>query len=421
MRTTKKLTRRTLLKGVAAGGLAIPAIGLASRTVNAANPVQIILYRYPASEFYAEAMRKVPGTDVNIQLMPSDKVMELININMSGKSGNFDIIPCNDTNLISYVNNGWLRPLDDLWEKYKDEYDLGDIDANFVKGSSVDGQLYQIPNEFNSHLLFYRKDIFEEAGIAPAETIEGFRDQAEMLRTDDRAGLVLMLRVGDQCASCMNYYLNVLGDGWFDAEWQPAVASGKGIASVQFMKDISRYAQRGFTSAAGDEGSLALYQGFAAQGHMWATRAASMEDPSKSRFVGKFGYDVPAQGGQRLSVSGYAISAFSKQDPDLLFRIMLESMRKDVMRGNIANNVPTRGSILADEELAGQYPYLKAAGVAGPQGRFFPPMPYFYPVAEIVTRRLLQVMTDEMQVKEAMDAATAEATDLLTKNGFYKG
>jgi hypothetical protein len=48
MRTTKKLTRRTLLKGVAAGGLAIPAIGLASRTVNAANPVQIILYRYPA-------------------------------------------------------------------------------------------------------------------------------------------------------------------------------------------------------------------------------------------------------------------------------------------------------------------------------------------------------------------------------------
>ena len=32
-----------------------------------------------------------------------------------------------------------------------------------------------------------------------------------------------------------------------------------------------------------------------------------------------------------------------------------------------------------------------------------------------------QVMTDEMQVKEAMDTAAAEATDLLTSNGFYKG
>ena len=70
MRTTS-VNRRTLLKGLAAGGLAMPAIGLGSRTVNAANPVQIILYRYPASEFYAEAMKKVPGAEVNIQLMLS--------------------------------------------------------------------------------------------------------------------------------------------------------------------------------------------------------------------------------------------------------------------------------------------------------------------------------------------------------------
>jgi ABC-type glycerol-3-phosphate transport system substrate-binding protein len=415
------LSRRTFLKGFAASTLAAPALSFSSRTVSAADPIQMILYRYPASEFYAEAMKKVPGADINIQLMPSDKVMELVNINLSSGSANFDIIPCNDTNLISYVAKDWLMPLDDLWAKYKDEYDLGGINDNFVKGSSSNGHIYQLPNEFNSHLLFYRKDLYEELGLKVPATIQEFRRNAEKLKTDKRAGTTMMLRVGDQCASEMNYYLNVLGDGWFDERWQPLINSEKGIKAVEFMYEMGKLAQRGFTSAAGDEGSLALYQGFAGQGNMWATRAASMEDPKKSRFVGKFGYAVPAQGGQRLSVSGLAISKFTKKDPDMLFRVMLETVRPDVMKGNIANNVPTRTSVLEDESLAATYPYLKAAAGASSAGRFFPAMPYFYPAAEIITRRLLQVMTDEMGPKNAMDTAAVETKQLLTANGFYKG
>lgn len=414
------LSRRDLLRFTGTTMLAAPFISLSSRTVNAADPIQALLIRYPATEFYANAMSKVPGVELSTQMMPSDKLQELININFSSKSSNFDIIASNDTNLVNYVRNDWLMPMDELWAKYKDEYALDGIDQSFLKGCMVDGKLYQVPNEFNTHLLFYRKDLYEKAGLKPAETIEEFMKNAQALKASGlAAGTTMMCRVGDQCASEMNYYLNVLGDGWFDKDWKPSVASDKGVKSVEFMREMGKLAQRGFLSAGGDEGSLALYQGFAAMGNMWATRAAAVDDPKKSRFVGQFGFAAPAQGGQRMSISGYAISKFTKKDPDMLFRVILESAKLDVQRANTANVVPPRPDLLKDEELNNKYPYLQAAAKAAPIGKFFPAMPYFYPVAEIVTRRLAQVMTDEMKAKEAMATATNEAEQLLTSNGFY--
>ena len=145
-----------------------------------------------------------------------------------------------------------------------------------------------------------------------------------------------MMRVGDQCATTLTYYLNAVGNGWFDEKWQPTFASESGLKAIEFLKEMGNLAQRGYTSAAGDEGALALYQGFAPMGNMWATRVSSIEDPKKSRFVGKFGYAAPAQGGQRINTFGLAISAFTKQDPDELFRVMLETMEPDIMKGNLA-------------------------------------------------------------------------------------
>ena len=114
---TIQLHRRRVLQGIAATALAMPAISLGSRTVNAADPIQMIGYRYPASEFYAERLKEgAPGHEINVQLMPSDKVMELVNINLASNSSNLDIFMATDGLLASYVKNGWLQPLNDLWD-----------------------------------------------------------------------------------------------------------------------------------------------------------------------------------------------------------------------------------------------------------------------------------------------------------------
>jgi ABC-type glycerol-3-phosphate transport system substrate-binding protein len=414
-------TRRTVIQSLASVALAAPAIGLGSRTVNAAAPVQLIGYRYPASEFYAEQMKAaVPGTEVSVQLMPSDKVMELVNINLSSQSGNLDILHMTDALLSNAVQNKWLRPLNDLWDKYKNEFALDDIDKNIVDGLSRDGNLYVVPTEFNSLIQFYRTDLFEEKGLKPATTLDEYKKNAAALNTGKQAGVIMLGRAGDPLMTETHYYLNNIGDGWFDQQWQPVFNSENGVRAIEFMKEMSRFAQRGFASSASDEAALALQQGFAAMGNHYLTRASSMNDPAKSRFVGKIGTEVAAQGNQRISLTGYAISAFSKQDPNLLFRIIMGAAKTESMKANVKNNVPTRVSLMSDGELASQYPYLKAAQGAAKAGKNLPRMPYFFSVGDIVSRRVNQVLTNEMQAKEAMDAAAKEVKGLLTSNGFYK-
>ena len=41
---------------------------------------------------------------------------------MSSKSDTPDIVYASDTSLQTFARNGWFGPLDDLWAKYRDEY-----------------------------------------------------------------------------------------------------------------------------------------------------------------------------------------------------------------------------------------------------------------------------------------------------------
>jgi hypothetical protein len=49
-----------------------------------------------------------------------------------------------------------------------------------------------------------------------------------------------------------------------------------------------------------------------------------------------------------------------------------------------------------------------------------PPLPEFYEAGEFITRRILQAVAGEMDVKAALDAAAAETTQLLESRGYYR-
>ena len=49
-----------------------------------------------------------------------------------------------------------------------------------------------------------------------------------------------------------------------------------------------------------------------------------------------------------------------------------------------------------------------------------PSLPEFYAVGEFITRRILQAVTGELPVKQALDTAGDETTDFLKGHGYYK-
>jgi multiple sugar transport system substrate-binding protein len=413
--TSRHLSRRSLV----AATLAAPAI-LGARA-RAAGTIQMISHRYPALEYFAEKMRgAIPGTSVNTQLMPFDKALELITIAMSSKSDTPDIVYASDASFQTFARNGWLRPLDDLWAKYRDEFKLDDCPEAVRKTYMYEGKLYVVPHTLNTMMFFYRKDLFDAAGKAPPKTFVEYRDLAKSLNSPMRSGSVSCLKPVDAAINEAHWYFNAIGDGWFDKDWHPIFNDAKGVQAIEMMKEIAHYAQQGFTAAANDECMIAYQQDTGTMGLQWASRAKAMDDPAKSRVIKKIDWVAPPQGHGRNSGDGYAISAFSKQDPDTLFRIIATSSNQANMRGAASLIIPPRQSLLDDPELRQANRFYPAALASYDTGLAAPALPEFYAVGEFITRRILQAVTGEMAVKPALDAAAQETTDFLKGHGYYK-
>jgi len=409
--------RRGLLGGASLGCLAAPFI----RPARAANTVQMLSHRFPALEYLAEKMRTaIPGVEVNTQLMPFDKALELATIAFSSKASSPDIVYGNDSTFLTFAKNGWIRPLDDLWAKYKDEFALDDFTKTAIAERTYQGHIWGVPATSNTLLFFYRKDLFAQAGKQPPTTIAEYRDLAKSFNSPLRAGTISCLRPVDAGLNETNYYMDALGDGWFDDKWRPIFNNAKGVAAIEMLLEITKYAQQGFTNAANDECMITLQQDAAAMGIQWATRAMAMDDPNKSRVVDKIDWAVPPQGHQTIGGDGYSISAFSKQDPELLFRILATATSKQNLRGAAGLMVPTRSSVMEDTDLKQKYRFFPAALAAMQVGQSYPKLPEFYSVGQFITQRINQAMTGQMTVKAALDAAAGETEIFLKGHGYYQ-
>ena len=412
-----RFTRRTLLARAAASPLAMPFI----RPSYAAATIQLISHRFPALEYIAGNIQKaIPGVEVNTQLMPFDKALELCTIALSSKSSTPDIVYANDSTFLQFAKNGWIRPLDDLWAKYQDEFQLDDFTPTVQKERAWQGHQWGVPATANAMLFFYRQDLFEKAGKQPPTTFAEYLDLARSFNSPLRAGTISCQRPVDAALNETSWYINALGDGWFDNAWHPIFNDPKGIDAIEMLYKITRYAQPGYTNAANDECMIALQQDTAAMGVQWATRALAMDDPNKSRVVDKMAWAVPPQGHVPFGGDGYCISAFSKQDPDLLFRILATATTAQKMRAAAGLMVPTRSSLLNDQELIAKYRFFPAAKAAVAVGQGYPRLPEFYAVGQFITKRVSQYLTGEMQVKPALDMAAKDTEAFLKGHGYYQ-
>lgn len=412
-----RFTRRSMLAGAAASPLAMPFI----RPACAATTIQLISHRFPALEYIAGNIQKaIPGVEVNTQLMPFDKALELCTIAFSSKSSTPDIVYANDSTFLQFAKNGWIRPLDDLWAKYRDEFQLDDFTPTVQKERAWQGHQWGVPATANAMLFFYRQDLFEKAGKQPPTTFAEYLDLAKSFNSPLRAGTISCQRPVDAALNETSWYINALGDGWFDKTWHPIFNDPKGVEAIEMLYKITRFAQPGYSNAANDECMIALQQDTAAMGLQWATRALAMDDPNKSRVVGKMAWAVPPQGHVPFGGDGYCISAFSKQDPDLLFRILATATTAQKMRAAAGLMVPTRSSLLNDQELIAKYRFFPAAKAAVAVGQGYPRLPEFYAVGQFITKRISQYLTGEVQVKAALDMAAKETEDFLKGHGYYQ-
>lgn len=130
-----------------------------------------------AVERYAQSFTK---TRVDVQWNPGDYDSKLATSLLS--DGGPDVFE--STPQISSVRAGQLVPLDDVFGDAR-----GDFTESILATHTVDGKVYGVPQAVDMQMLFYRRSLFEKAGVQPPSTVDELIDASKRLTRDGVKGL----------------------------------------------------------------------------------------------------------------------------------------------------------------------------------------------------------------------------------------
>ncbi|MEU6944716.1 extracellular solute-binding protein [Streptomyces sp. NPDC046316] len=114
-------------------------------------------------------------------------------------------------------------------------------EANFLlplaEAGSVDGTLYGLPFVASSRLLFYNKELFDEAGAKPPKTWSDLKDAAKALKKEDVLyPYALPLGPEEAHAEAMIWGLSN-GGGYTDSSGGYSIASEQNTQTFRWIKD----------------------------------------------------------------------------------------------------------------------------------------------------------------------------------------
>ena len=98
-----------------------------------------------------------------------------------------DVVEIGNTWAPTFTNAGAFTDLSDMY----DELGGDKLLPSFVEVGSVDGAQYALPYYFGSRYMFYRKDVWQKAGIAVPTTLPEFNEAAAALTTDSQSGFYI--------------------------------------------------------------------------------------------------------------------------------------------------------------------------------------------------------------------------------------
>lgn len=119
------------------------------------------------------------GTQIHQRAFSIDRLREESMRNAALKVSRYDIIAVDLPWVGGFAEQGVLMPLDEAMDISR--IDPADFHTAGWKGAHWGGRAYGIPAQTTPELLFYRKDLFAEAGLEPPVTTQNLLDAAKAL------------------------------------------------------------------------------------------------------------------------------------------------------------------------------------------------------------------------------------------------
>lgn len=321
------LNRRALLAATVA---AAALYGLSGPAIAQDKPfdgvqLSVLMEGHPTTDAIQKMLpefKAQTGIDVVLEVVPEQDITAKMLLELSSKSGRYDVVENNIIYVPGFSNAGYIVPLGDLLAKYPQYFDKADFVPGYFNTNVLDGKLYGLPVYGESTFVMYRKDLFEQYGLSEPKTFDDIENAAKTIseKTDKKiTGITMRGQQGIQGVYVWAAYLWGFGGSFLDDKGQSALATPEGIASLEaFTRVLNKYGPVGVANFGWEENRLLFQQGKAAITLDATVNGAYNEDPAVSTVVDKVGYAPvpqiaanPRGGSSSLAVHSLYITADS--------------------------------------------------------------------------------------------------------------
>jgi multiple sugar transport system substrate-binding protein len=383
---------------------------------------------------------EMTGATVNYIILPENQMYDQVSLEMSVNSGAYDMMHSGAGGAKDYGLRGTLVAI----PIPPDAADFFEGDLNqYMVGETV----YGLPMITDTNILFWRKDLFEAAGLdpdTPPQTYEELREYAIQLTTD-----VNGLHPGDEgfdpnnievyglgfkgvsgLASSWEWYnyLYAFGGDLMDDEFNITIDSPEAIDSLQWVVDNFReYSIYPADTTTYDytEFHTLFIQGRMAMAINWPYMYSLVQDPEQSRVVDLVNVGrKPGQVTHGGNIGGWSWNVFTMSDtPELATAFAKWMSSPDIsLAWGRAGRAVARASV--SEILAQEDPVLTAAiAVNQADGRsvdWLATGPSWMSIEAVQHQAIQEALIGAKTPEQALTDARAAIEEILQEDGFYE-
>lgn len=237
----------------------IPPMKVLAEPIKLAGGLRVLVHGDPTFMVMDNLKRQFEqtiGTQIHQRAFSIDRLREETMRNASRKSSNYDIIAVDLPWVGGFAEHRVLMPLDEAMDIAR--IDPADFHTAGWQAAHWGGRAYGIPAQTTPELLFYRKDLFAQAGLEPPATCQDLLNAAKALHDPQRGlhgiawnaargtalGHTVLMTLADFGQPILDLKPNA---GGFDThhlvnrDYCFTIDTPAGLQAAEFLKELLKY------------------------------------------------------------------------------------------------------------------------------------------------------------------------------------
>ena len=411
------ILRRTFLAGAALAAMTIAAAAAGCGIEKGS--VRILSNDFPALHAIVAAAEKCATDSVKVTKNQTKDHESLQIAALTANPAEYTSAIIANSSILPLINDGLIRPLDDLVAKYGSGLQKNQL-------ITVDGKVMAVAFMANAQHLFYREDILKKAGLEVPKTYEEVLSAAKVIR---EKGLMANPVGGTYKAGWnlaeefVNMYLGMGGEFFESGSAKATINNEKGAATLAMMKSLSENMNPDFLTHDSNALQAEFEAGKVAMANFWGSRAGAVIDAEGStpEVAGAIKFAAaPMVGGGAIPATtlwwdGFAIAKnISDEDAEATFRAMVFGASTETANANADKAVWL---------ISGYTPGAAAAGVsatAAGGAKPYPMTPYMDMLHTALGAEIVDFMQGKEDATKALGDTEAAYTTAAKEKGFLK-